>query len=540
MQVSTAAPQEKSGGLAYKWVVAIVIVFGLFMTILDGTIVNTAIPRLQNAFGADLTSVQWVLTAYTLAQGVATPLTAYLASRIGNKRLYVVALAGFTLGSALCGLSWSLSTLIIFRILQAIFGSFLGPLSITMLYAEFEAHERGTALGLLGIPLLLAPAFGPTLGGYLVTYADWQLIFYINLPIGILGVILGLIFLRESGVNRVNFDLPGFIFSAVGLASLLYGLSDASTDGWGSIQVIGFVFVGIISLIIFVLLELSLAKREKPVLLDLRVFANHNFTTSIIASSLVTFSLYAGLFLVPIFLQNLRGMSAYDSGLVLLPQAFASMIAVVVGGRLVDKIGVRAVVVPGLLCMAVAMWMLTSINLSESIPHFQLALIFRGFAIGLCLQPLTVSMLATIKPKLLPQASAVNTTFRFVVGSLAVSVISTFVASQNKVHYAHLTERITADSPTAQLVAHMQAVLMGTGASASAAYGIALRYIGGMLQKQSYTIAIGDAFWLTFVLTVIALIAACFVTDNQKQKAVSAVPLTDEEEKAREEALMAV
>ncbi|GER87706.1 putative MFS-type transporter YhcA [Dictyobacter vulcani] len=541
MQVSATSPQEKSGGLAYKWIVAIVVIFGLFMTILDGTIVNTAIPRLQNAFGADLTSVQWVLTAYTLAQGVATPLTAYLASRIGNKRLYLVALIGFTLGSALCGLSWSLSTLILFRVIQAVFGSFLSPLAITLLYMEFPPEERGTAMGFLGIPILLAPAFGPTLGGYLVTYADWQLIFYINLPIGILGTLLGFFFLRESQAHRVNFDLMGFVFASIGLASMLYGLSDANTDGWGSATVLGCIVGGLFCLVVFVFLELSRARAGKAVLLDLRVFGNGVFSTSIIASTLVTFALYGGLFLVPVYLQSLRGESAYQSGLVLLPQAFASMLAVLIGGRLVDKIGVRAVVIPGLLIMGFAMWLLTSINLTEPIGTFQMALIIRGFGMGLCMQPLSVSMLSQIKPKMLSQASAVNTTFRFVMSSLAVSVISTYVTSQNKLHFAHMAERITPDSPTGKFITQMQAILISKGSSASAAYATAMRYIAGRLQLQSYVMAMQDAFWLTLILVGVAVIASCFVSGKKKKKqVVEERPLTAEEQLAREEAMMAV
>ncbi|GCE04726.1 DHA2 family efflux MFS transporter permease subunit [Dictyobacter aurantiacus] len=543
MQVSTVTPQEKAGGLAYKWVVAIVVVFGLFMTILDGTIVNTAIPRLQNAFGADLTSVQWVLTAYTLAQGVATPLTAYLASRIGNKRLYLVALAGFTLGSAMCGLSWSLESLIIFRIIQAIFGSFLSPLAITLLYMEFPPAERGTAMGFLGIPILLAPAFGPTLGGYLVTYSDWQLIFYINLPIGIVGLLMGFFFLRESVGQRVDFDFLGFIFASIGLAAVLYGLSDAGTSGWSSATVLGCIIGGLFCLVFFVVLELSRAKQGKSVLLDLRVFGNGVFTTSIIASTLVIFALYGGLFLIPVYLQSLRGESAFQSGLVLLPQAFASMLAVVIGGRLVDKIGVRAVVIPGLLIMGVAMWMLTSLSLTEPVSHFQMALIIRGFGMGLCLQPLTVSMLSQIRPQMLSQASSVNTTFRFVMSSLAVSVISTYVTSRDKLHYARLAEQVTADSPIGHFITQMQAILMSRGSSAQAAYGTALAYISGRLQLQGYVMAMQDAFWVTLILVGVAVIASFFVSGKKKNKKNDPIeerPLTDEEQKAKEEALMAV
>src|SRR5579862_1377676 len=258
MQIPAQAV-PRSGGISYKWIVAIVVIFGIFMSVLDTTIVNIAVTRLQSIFGASLNNVQWVLTAYTLAQGVATPLTAYFSDRYGLKRFYLFSLAAFTIGSALCGLAWNLPVLIVFRILQGAGGAFLMPLSITLLYRVFEPHERGTAMGFMGIPVLLAPALGPTVGGYIVTFVDWRFIFYINVPIGILAVIMGIIFLQEVyAEQRARFDLPGFLFSGSGLASLLYGLSDASTDGWGSPKVLGFMIVGVLLLAFFVITEVRL------------------------------------------------------------------------------------------------------------------------------------------------------------------------------------------------------------------------------------------------------------------------------------------
>ena len=195
MQVN-AQPVRSGRRLEYKWIVAAVVILGVFMSILDQTIVNIAIPRLQTAFGADIHSVQWVLTAYILTQGVITPTAAYFSDRFGIKRFYIISLAAFTVGSALCGIAWSLPVLIFFRILQGAGGAALFPLSITLLFREFPPHERGLAMGFFGVPALLAPALGPTLGGYIVTVADWPLIFYINVPVGILAIVLTITFLR--------------------------------------------------------------------------------------------------------------------------------------------------------------------------------------------------------------------------------------------------------------------------------------------------------------------------------------------------------
>jgi DHA2 family multidrug resistance protein len=539
----TAQPRP---ALAYKWIVAGVVIFGLFMTILDSTIVNIAIPRLQNVFGANLTSVQWVLTAYTLVQGVATPLTAFLSQRLGQKRLYLLALAGFTTGSALCGLSWNLPLLIFFRVLQGAMGAFMSPLAITLLWTEFPPQERGTAMGALGVPILLAPAFGPTLGGYIVTFLGWQLIFFINVPIGIIGIILGSIFLREGQAERRSpFDIPGFVFASIGLGSLLYGFSDVSTDGWGSTKVLSFLTIGVLMLAVFVVIELRLAFQGRQPLLDLRVFANAAFTTSNITSVLVTFALYGGLFIIPIYLQNLRGLSAFQAGLLLLPQAFASMVSAVVGGRLVDKFGVRAVVIPGLIILGFALWLFTSLGASTPYGTIQLWLIGRSLALGLCFQPLAVSALSEIRPRHLPQATAVNTTVRFVMSSFAVAVMATLVQTQTAVHYVHLAEQVTPLSPLGQLVPELQAFFMQSGASASAAYAAAIQVVVGLVQRQATILAMQDAFRLSVILTAVAIVAAFFVRYRRVPPAAAPEQPSSQQERqegeaAREEAMLAL
>ena len=545
MQVSVEETrQARTGGLSYKWIVAIVVIFGIFMSILDSTIVNIAIPRLQTAFGADLNSVQWVLTGYILIQGVVTPLTGFFSDRFGSKRFYIVALIIFTAGSALCGLAWSLPVLIFFRLLQGLGGAFLAPLAITLLYSEFPPNERGLAIGVLGLPILLAPALGPTVGGYFVTFSSWQFIFYVNVPIGILGVILAAILLHENQTHtNTAFDIPGFIFSAIGLASLLYALSDASTDGWSSTKVLGFLFAGIISLVIFVIVELSISARGGRPLLNLRIFGNIPFLTSNIANVLVTFALYGGLFLTPIYLQDLRQLSAFQAGLILLPQALASMVAVVVGGRLVDRIGVRAVVLPGLIILALANWELTKLTLYTPIWQFQIVLILRGFSLGLSAQPLIVSALSEIRTQQLAEASALNTALRFIASSLGVAILATLVQTQTQVHFSHLSVQVTPTSPLGKLVPLLQALFISHGASAIAAYQAAIQIVAQEVQAQAFVLAIQDAFWVTFALCLVAIVSVFFVRSrratNEDLPTVSP-ETTDEEASAREEALLAV
>jgi DHA2 family multidrug resistance protein len=400
----------------------------------------------------------------------------------------------------------------------------LFPLSITLLFREFPPHERGMAMGTFGIPALLAPALGPTLGGYLVTYAGWQSIFYINLPVGILAVILVSIFIREAPVHvGLRFDVVGFVLAALGLAMVLYGLSDASTDGWGSTKILGFLIGGALVLVLFVIAELLIASREGQPLLDLRLFRNGPFRTSIIASLFVIFSLFGGVFLLPIYLQTLRGQSAFQAGLILLPQALASMVSVLVGGRLVDRIGVRAVMIPGLILLGIATWQLSFITVYSPYWWVQTMLIIRGLGLGLCIQPLTVAGLSEISPRQLAQASSLNTVARSVSSSLGIAVLATLVQTRAQVHFGHLAEQVTATSPLGQMVAVLQAAYVAQGAGIIQAHTAAIQIIAGLLQRQAFVLALQDAFDFSLVVVVLAIIAVLFVRQTRRQARVPQV-----------------
>lgn len=516
MQTTAQAKQHRVG-LDYKWVLAMVVILGVFMSILDQTIVNIAIPRLQSAFGADIHSVQWVLTAYILAQGVATPMAAFFSDTLGIKRFYMFSLAAFTLGSALCGIAWSLPVLILFRVLQGLGGAALFPLSITLLFRAFPPAERGMAMGSFGVPALLAPAIGPTLGGYLVTYAGWQLIFYINVPIGILALVLSGLLIREYRPNiRPSFDFLGCFFVAVGLATVLYGLSSASTDGWDSATVLGFLTTGLFALILFVITELAIARRGGTPLLDLRLFANGPFRAGMVANLFVIFSLFGGLFLFPLYLQNLRQLSAFQAGLTLLPQALASMVSVLVGGKLVDRFGVRTVMIPGLIVLGIATWQLTFLDMYTPYSWFQFLLILRGLSLGLTVQPLTVAMMSEVHPRDLAQASSLSTVSRSVSSSLGIAILATLVQTQSALHYGHLAEQVTPFSKLGGLFFALQAYFVAHGADVTAAHAASLQEVALFLKGEAFLLSMQDAFRFTIVTIGIALIAVFFVRNRTK------------------------
>jgi EmrB/QacA subfamily drug resistance transporter len=491
-----------------KWVVGLVIIFGMFAIIMDGTIVNIAIPHLQSAFGGSLSTVQWVLTGYLLAQGVATPLTPYLAGRLGTKSLWLVGLSLFTLFSALCGLAWSLPALIFFRILQGAGGAFLGPIAITLLYSAFLPEERGIAMGVLGIPILFAPALGPTLGGYLITFVSWQLIFYINVPVGIIGVILAALVLRELPQEaQTRFDGPGFLFSALGLGAVLYAFSQTSTDGWGSTTVLGFLGGGLLALLFFVLVELNTIDRGGQPLLDLRISVDRAFAPSMIASMFLTFIFFGGLFMVPLYLQSLRGLSAFQSGLLLLPQALVSVVVAVIGGRLTDKLGTLPIVLAGLLFLVYPLWGLSHLTTSTPYGWLQVLLIMRAAEIGLVFQPLMRAALVRIPAVQMNQASSLSTVIRLVASSVSGAILGTYVQTQQKLHYTHLAEQVTPGSPLGQLISVVQTSWQARGMDLLSAHNAAIHTVILLLLQQDYALALQDGFRLTLWIMVPALLA---------------------------------
>jgi EmrB/QacA subfamily drug resistance transporter len=540
--VSAAALPVATRNDGYKWIVTTVVVFGAFMTILDQTIVNIAIPRLQSAFGADLHSVHWVLTAYIMTQGIVTPTTAFFADRLGAKGFYVLALGLFTVGSALCGVAWSLPALIAFRILQGIGGAFLFPLAITLMYREFPVRQRGLASGVLGIAALLAPAIGPTLGGYFVSYLSWQLIFFINVPVGIVGMAMAVILLRKTPAQRGGrFDVPGFIFVATGLAAILYALANASTDGWTSPQVLGAAIGGGVALIIFVGVELTIARRGGTPLVNLRLFGNGPFLASNITNMFVTFAFFGGLFLFPLYLQTLRGLDAFQAGLLLLPQAAASIITALIGGRLVDRIGVRPVIIPGLALMAFTLWQCAQFTLATSYAWIEVIYALRGVALGLIVQPLTVAAMSEVPPPQFAQASSLNTVVRFVATSLGIAVLATTVQTQAQTHTTDLATQIVPGSSWGNLLAQIQTQLIRSGTDPIQAHQAALQQVMGMVHQQGYMLALNDAFWLSLGMMGLALLAAVFIAMRRTNfGATFAAPATPEEAQLRDEALVGI
>lgn len=421
---NTTATGER--GLAYKWKVLISIIFGIFMIILDSTVVNVALQRLRGEFGVSLSQVQWVISAYVLALGIATPLSGYLADRFGIRRMYLSGLALFTLGSVLCGLAPSFELLVAARVLQGLGGGMAQPLGPALLYSTFPPSEQGTALGFFGIALVVAPALGPILGGALVQADLWRGIFFINLPIGLLGLFLAGRFLRERTAARPpRLDLLGALLSVVAFGALLYGASTAGSAGWGAPDVRAAFAIGALGMAAFVFVELFVAKEP---LLELRLFRSARFSLASVLGWVTVMALFGAEFLMPLYQQVLRGRSALETGLLLLPLAVAAGIVTPIAGRIYDRVGPRPLVTLGFLLLLVNTWQLRQISALTPERDIALLLALRGTAFGLVVQTTFTTALGAVPIPLLQRGSALVNGMRSIVQAISVALLSTVLS----------------------------------------------------------------------------------------------------------------
>src|SRR5689334_15361663 len=422
-----SVPGNGPGGLEQKWKILISVMFGIFMIILDATVINVAFPTLRREFGATLADAQWVLSIYVLSLGVTTPVSGYLADRFGIKRVYLFGLAVFVIGSLLCGFAPSLGWLIAARALQGFGGGVSQPLGPAQLYRAFPPKEQGTALGYFGIVLVFAPALGPILGGWLVDANLWRLIFFINVPIGILGVFLGSRFLLDYQLDRKpTFDPLGLITAVIGFGSVLYAASIAESNGWTGSSTLLFLGLGVGMLILHAIVELKVAKDPMT---SLRMFSNPVFLNAALVGYVATIALFGAEFLMPIYLQAFRGRTALQAGLILLGVALTSGVATPLAGRLYDKIGPRMNLIVGFAILCINTWQLSKIEGNTPISYIFFLLALRGLAVGLTLQTSFVAALSSIPLNLLPRGSSLLSSTRFVVQAVAVATLATIFSS---------------------------------------------------------------------------------------------------------------
>jgi DHA2 family multidrug resistance protein len=434
------AEPERGRGLQHKWKVLICVVFGIFMVILDTTVVNVAFPTLRAEYGASLAAAQWIVSVYVLALGISTPLAGFLADRFGIKRMYAFGLGLFVAGSVLSGIAPSLGFLVVARAIQATGGGIAVPLGTAILYSTFPPSEQGMALGYFGVALLTAPALGPILGGVLVDAGAWRWIFFINVPVGLTGVFLARRWLRERRAERsARIDIPGLALSCVAFGALLYAASTAAARGWTAAPVLAWFGVGAAALAGFVAVELFVAADP---LLDFRLFGDRTFLLATLIGWVTVLALFGAEFLMPVYLQSLRGKTALETGVILLPLAVTAAIATPLAGRLYDRIGPRVLVLFGFSVLLVNTWQLSQIEADTSTGYIAFLMSLRGLALGCTVQTTFATALGTVPPMRLARGSSLINATRYVVQSIGVAVLATVLASSVSPQVRALEQRI--------------------------------------------------------------------------------------------------
>lgn len=426
--------------LEYKWQVGIVFVVALFMDLLDITVTNVAIPTLATEFQATTTTIEWVITGYLLSLAVFIPISGWLGDRFGTKLIFCAALSLFIVSSLLCGLAWDVESLIAFRVIQGIGGGMLTPVGTTMLFRAFPPSQRAAASAILALPITIAPALGPILGGYLVEYHDWRWIFFVNVPIGLIGLAMAVTLLREEKMTDAgSLDIPGFLLGAGGLVAVVYALAEAGAHGFDDTRVIVIGLTGLATLALFVWAEL----RAKEPMIDVRLLGDKLFGASNVVQLVGNAGQMGSFFLLPIFLQAQKGLSPLDTGLIVFPMALGVAVMAQPAAKLYPKIGPRKMMITGFVGIMFLTLALALVDYDTSSWWIALNMFLRGMAFGLLIIPIQAATFATIRPEDTGRASSIFSVGRQVAASLGVAILATVLATRLTDHEAILADPST-------------------------------------------------------------------------------------------------
>lgn len=404
----------------------IVLISGAFITILNQTLLGTALPPIMHDLNITEGTVQWLQSAFMLVNGIMIPVTAFLIKRFTTRKLFLTAMSLFAFGTLLAAISPNFSILLTGRVFQASGAGIMMPLMQTILFLIFPVEKRGTAMGMFGLVIAFAPAIGPGLSGYLVEAFAWRSVFYVVLPIAILNIIAAFFLLKNvTETSAIKVDVPSIILSTLGFGGILYGFSIAGNVGWTHMQVIISVIVGVVSLFIFIRRQLNL---EVP-MLEFRVFKYKIFTLATGLGMIVFIAMIGTAVILPLYMQNMLGFTALDSGLVLLPGAIIMGLMNPVTGRLFDKYGGRWLVIIGFFILTITTFMFTNLTADTTFKYLATMNAARMFAISMVMMPATTAGLNQLPRDLIPHGTSMNNTFRQVSGAIGTAVLVTVMAT---------------------------------------------------------------------------------------------------------------
>jgi DHA2 family multidrug resistance protein len=473
------------------WLTAAIMI-ATVMQVLDTTIANVALPHMAASLGASQDEITWVLTSYIVASAIATPLTGWTVVRFGRRSVYVVAIAGFTFFSLLCGVATGLAEMVLFRILQGIFGAVLIPLA-QMVILDINPRERtGQAMAIFGAGIMVGPIIGPTLGGWLTEDYGWRYVFLINLPVGVIALLGVMSFLPNGETRRRRFDFFGFAMLALAIGALQLILDRGQNVGWfGATEIWLYAGVAVSGLWAFVI---HCATADDP-FIDLRVFANHNFVMGLVFIFIIGLTLFSGLALLPPLLQKILGYPVLTTGIVMAPRGVGTMISMIVVGRLVAKYDARILVTSGLALTMLSLWIMTGFDTVMGMQPIVISGLLQGFGLGFVFVPLSTLTFATLAAKYRGDATALFSLVRNVGSGIGISIVTSVLARMISVNHEELASRLTADAlPVRQTFPG----LLGGNATLMAR-------VDGLVTQQAAMIAYIDNFLLMLAFTAAAL-----------------------------------
>lgn len=476
----------------HKGLLTLAVMGATIIQILDSTIANVAIPHMQTSLGATMDTITWVLTSYIVASAVAMPITGWLADRIGSRNLFLGAVAGFILASMLCGIATSLTEMVAFRIFQGICAAFIGPLSQTIMLDINKPSEAPRAMSIWGMGIMIAPIFGPLIGGWLTESYNWRWVFYINLPIGIPTLVILWWLLPSRPINRRQLDRFGFALLAVGLATLQLLLDRGQQEDWlQSWEIIVELFVVLAALWMFVIHQMT---TDRP-MFERLLITDRNFFISLNMMLLVGLMMFGIFALLPPMLQNLYGYSVYDTGILLAPRGVGTLLAMFLASRLTGKVDPRVTIFAGFLITASSMWVMTGWSLNMDWHLIAYTGLFQGFGMGLVFVPLNAVAFSTLPMRLRTDGSALLYLFRSLGGSIGISVMTTMLARNMQTSHADLVGHIT--PTTMPMIDPSSADRFGTLGET------ALQLVNLEINRQAAMIAYLDDFKLMMILLIV-------------------------------------
>ncbi len=494
-----SSPAKKTN----KWIVALSVTFGTLMGAIDASIVNVALSQIRGAVGATVQEITWISTGFAIATVMVMPLTGFFGRMFGQKNVYLACLLLFVFGSFLCGFAWSLPSLVMFRAIQGFGAGALQPTEQAILRQTFPPKEQATAMALFGMAVMIGPALGPTLGGLIVDNFHWSWIFFINVPVGIFGFFMVQRFVQEpedlkekarleAQQQRKHMDWLGIALLWVSLIALQFVLEEGQADDWfESPRIVVCTIVAIVGAIAFVIRELTAVAPA----VNLRLFKDRTFASGSLAASGMFAMMMSGMFLLPLFMQELLGFTATQSGLALMPRTLAMMVCMPFAARLYQRMSPAMMATLGVLFTAFGQYQLGSLTLDSSAANIWTSLIFQGVGMSMMMVPLQTVALSTIPRERMADATGLSSLLRQIGGSMGVAAFATVLSRTGVIASASVRAHLVASDPSVQArLAGTEMGMMARGADAASAHHAGLLSMAGAVARQGMVIAFDHVF----------------------------------------------